>query len=336
MAVTFTNKHNLPQSFVNAITTDNHVSLGDISVTQLIDAPQIRMLKKLHDYEMDVMDLIAMMIGTGLHKVLEEGDMKGTFNARTLQKASGVLRELKQDKGADYLLKIIETELKEKIDTDVTVEKTLTIEVAGWVLSGTGDRHTMSLSLLEDYKTATASAVMYPEIKKMWNKQLNVYAVMYRENGMPVDKARIIAILKDWSKMKIMQNKDYPKVPVLMHDIPILDHDKMFKYIEKRIKLHQRAEAGESIPCTANDRWAKPDMWAVKKVGGKRAMKLFLNDTDPIAFIEKKKDLVQGELFVEHRKGESFRCANGYCPVSDVCPQYKEELRIASEEAENL
>ncbi len=337
MPVNFTNKHNLPESFVNAVLQDDHVVAGDISVTQLIDAPQIRQLKKIHTYEQDVMDMIIMALGTGMHTILERGDMKGSAQARKLQIAAGVLLELGEEKAANYLKKLIVEKLQESIDSDVITERTLTIDVLGWRVSGTFDRYTKSIEFLEDYKTGSANASMVPETKKSWNSQLNVYAVMLRENGLPVKGARIIAILKDWSKMRVNVSRDYPRTPVIMHDIPLLEHDRVMAYIESRVKLHQRAEAGEHIPCTPKDRWAKPDSWAVKKTGGKKALKLFDHPDATTPWIEQNKHkFAEGELFVEHRKGESFRCANGYCPVSDFCPQYAEEKRLAAEAANEM
>ena len=336
MAVTFTNKHNLPESFVNAILTDEHVSLGDISVTQLIDAPQIRMLKKTNDYELDVMDMVTMAIGTGVHTVLERGDLKGVFNSRVLQQASGILLELGEEKGAAYLVKVIKDKLEQDIDDDVIVEKTLTMEILGWTISGTFDRYTRSLKKLEDYKTTGASAVMFPETKKSWDAQQNIYAVMLRANDLEVEIANIVAILKDWSKMKIMTNKDYPRTPVIIHPIKLIDQDRMMKYIESRVNLHQRAEAGEDIPCTPKDRWAKKDTYKVKKKGGKRSMRNCDSELAAQAYIEKNKDKIQGEVYIEHVPAESFRCKNGYCPVADVCPQYKEEKEEAARKSEKI
>jgi hypothetical protein len=174
MPVIYTNKHDLPESFVNAILVDDHVSLGNISVTQLIDAPQIRMLKRTNDYEMDVTEMITMAFGTGVHTVLERGDIKGSKQAVTLQKAAGVLLELGQDKGAAWLKKVIEDELKEKIDNTILTEKTMTIEVAGWTISGTFDRLMLLLKKLQDYKTSSVGYATNPESKRGWNAQLNI------------------------------------------------------------------------------------------------------------------------------------------------------------------
>ena len=55
----YTNKHNLPESFVDFATNDKY-SKGnsDISVTTLIDSPRIRLMKEQHknDIQEDVID----------------------------------------------------------------------------------------------------------------------------------------------------------------------------------------------------------------------------------------------------------------------------------------
>ena len=69
-----TNKHNLPEVVVNALTFDSY-SRGesDISITQLIDSPRVSMLQKKHaEYiEQDAVDFIWSRFGTSVHEVFE-------------------------------------------------------------------------------------------------------------------------------------------------------------------------------------------------------------------------------------------------------------------------
>jgi len=343
MPVVFTNHFNLPSSFVDAILVDDHVTEGNISVTGLIDAPQIRQLKRTNTYEMDVTEMIGMVFGTGVHSILERGDIKGSKQAQILQQAAGVLRSIesensvKNGKAADYLISVVENDLKEKIQTDIITERRLTIEVDGYTISGTFDRLVQSIKELQDYKTTSASAVMFPELKKSWDRQLNIYALMLRKNGYEVESAMIIAILKDWSKMKIKTSADYPKSPVVMHKVKIVDEERVMQYIKKRVALHKRADAGESIPCSQEERWAKADTWAVKKKGGKRALRVVDSQPAAQAFITQNQfKYKEGELVIEFRQSESFRCANGYCPVASVCPQYQKELEQTTEDASEM
>ena len=69
-----TNKHNLPEVVVNALTIDTY-SRGDsdISITQLIDSPRVSMLQKKHseEIEQDAVDFIWSRFGTSVHEVFE-------------------------------------------------------------------------------------------------------------------------------------------------------------------------------------------------------------------------------------------------------------------------
>jgi len=334
MAVKFTNKFNIPQEFVDAIILDNHVVNGDISVTTLIDAPQVRMLRKTTDYEIDVTDQMAMFIGTAIHERLETAH-QATYDARTLWKASSVLSRIGEEKGSKRLNDIVDEKLKEKMNDDVLTEQTLTIESNGWTVSGTVDRYIKSEKKLRDYKTITASALAFPEQKTSWKLQQNIYAAMLRSIGYEVESIEIVAIVKDWSKMKLMTSKDYPKSPIVIIPLEVGDNDKVIDYIGKRVLIHQRAEQGEKIPCTKTDRWAKEDTFAVKKIGGKKALRNFPSKKMAESFInENNFKYPEGQgLFIEFRPAESFRCKN-YCSMSSVCPQYKAELEATAEISE--
>ncbi len=343
MSVIWTNRMNLPQTFKNAITTDNHVVNGDISVTQLMDAPQIRSLKKNNDYEMDILDMVGMFVGTATHDYLEKLTFSSNYRARVLEEAAGIIKGFGDDKAAAaaaWITKAINEKFAEKIDDDVVMEQTLSMEVDGMVISGTFDRFIKSTGTLEDYKTTSANSMMFPETKTSYNAQLNIYAVLMRANGFDVKSARIIAILKDWSKMKIMTNRDYPREPIVMMNIPLLDDDVVMKYIRKRIALHKRADGGENIPCTKKDRWAKPDVFRIFKADskGKRRRSLQNNTTmkDAQKFVSEKEHKYPKGLVIEHTKPSSFRCENGYCSMAGVCPQYQEEKKLAAKEAENM
>ncbi|MHA1166326.1 MAG: PD-(D/E)XK nuclease family protein [Candidatus Hodarchaeales archaeon] len=336
MAVTWTNKHNLPQEFVNALTTDNHVVNGDISVTQLMDAPQIRQLRKTCDYEMDVMDMIGMMIGTAFHDFMERLTFSSNHRARVLEEAAGIFKGLGDDKASAWLLKSADKHFGESINKDVVMEQTLSMEVDGIVISGTFDRYTLSTGMLEDYKTTSANSMMFPETKSSYNEQLNIYRMLMEHNGYEVKSARIIAILKDWSKMKIMQNKDYPRTPVVMMPIKLIEKETVLNHVKKRIALHKRADNGEHIPCTDKDRWKKKDTYKVKKTDGVRSLK----NHDSIAmaekFVSENEFKYPKGLWIETVKAESFRCQNGYCAMSHVCPQYAKEKAEATKSADQM
>jgi len=335
MAVQFTNNHNLPQYLVDAILVNDHVTMGDISMTQIIDSPQIYMLKKSNTYEMDVMEMVAMAMGTGLHTIIERGDIQGSVNSRILQRAAGVLTELEEDKGSAYLHKVIKGKLQESIDENIINEKTYSVEIDGMVISGTLDRFDRKEKHMDDNKMTTANQVMFPEMKKAWDRQLNGYAFMLRQDGEEVETARIIAFLKDWSKMKVKSNKDYPKAPIFMHNVKLYDDKIMTKYFKTRVALFKRAMEGEEIPCTPEERWAKPDAFAVKLKGGARAIRVYEKERMADGYIEKEGFKHSKPLFKEFRPGQSLRCAE-YCPVAKFCPQYKHELELTAKNGQEI
>ncbi len=71
-----TNKYNLPQTLVNLAERDTY-SRGNanISVTELINSPRIRILKQQRRAEIvqDVSELLWPLLGRALHNVVEQG-----------------------------------------------------------------------------------------------------------------------------------------------------------------------------------------------------------------------------------------------------------------------
>ena len=69
-----TNKLELPETFVNTVTRSNHKK-ADISVTELEKSPREYWLVHRHDDKIyiDVADMIWMIFGSAIHKVLESG-----------------------------------------------------------------------------------------------------------------------------------------------------------------------------------------------------------------------------------------------------------------------
>jgi hypothetical protein len=331
MATTITNKHGVSDAIVNACKIDNHVTMGDISVTQLLDAPQVRILKKSCDMEEDVTDRIWALMGTAVHYVLQLGEV-GIREAKILLEASEILMAEDEDKASKWITKFVKEKYPQAINPDVITEKTLSFTMHDMTFSGTFDRYTISRKLLEDYKNTSTYPYTNPEARKKWIGQLNVYAFLLRENGYEVDEAHITAIFRDFSAAKSFA-PGYPKKPIETFSIDLYDQEFMRDYIGKRILLHKEAEAGNIPPCTAKDMWATKDSFAVTTKTRKKAIKLFPKKAMAEAFLLGDGAKYAGAI-IQTRRGEARRCAS-YCPVSHVCPQNKERLRLIAEEAEN-
>ena len=289
-----TNNHNLPDAFLN-FARDDKYSRGkaDISVTTLIDGPRIRLMKDLHseEIETDVVDMIWALFGTAVHHVLESADDPA----------------------------------------NVQVEERLYAEVANWTLSGALDHQEVlpdGTIQITDYKVTSAWSVILGKVE--WERQQNCYAWLV-ENSLAganrqkkVSKLRICAILRDWQRRRAQFDKEYPQSPIVIVELPLWCEKEREDYIYDRIDVHQSAQMDydlyDKIPlCSDGDQWAKPNQWAVKEKGKKRALKLWDSEEDAnehVASSDKK-------LEIEFRKGDKTRCEGNYCNVAEFCEQFK-------------
>lgn len=327
--MSLTNKYNLPQTLVDAASIDNHRTAGDISVSELIDAPQIRFLKKTHKIQEDISDRVWALFGTGIHSVLEKANIK-TLEARSFKVVLDYLYRRRKDvtdpekqKKADAVIGMLEAFFKNNFtlnDDRYLSENTLHFTMLGWAISMTFDLYDKTEKKLQDYKMCSVYNYMYPEARKKWEAQQNCYVYGLRENGFKVESASIVAIFRDWNKHKQANNPDYPPRAIMEIPIDIRSREFMGNYLEYRVRIHQDAMNGNVIPCDGRDRWAKAEMWAVHTQGSKRALRICDNELDALSFIEANNYKYADKLHKVIRPGEDARCEN-YCPVREVCPQ---------------
>ncbi len=294
----YTNEANLPAPLVSALISDkyDYAAAGDISATALINPPRINQLMKRHSEEIteDVSDRIWMLIGDIGHTILERS-------------------------GADNVIQ----------------EERMSMELHGWTVTGKVDLiaeiDTGGYSI-QDWKFTSVWAVK--DMKPEWDQQLNIYTALAAANGFRISKLQIVAILRDWSKMRAAREPDYPQVGVVVRDVPLWSPGKQAEYLSERVLLHQAARhmADDELPlCTEEERWHKPDVWAVKKKGGKRAIPGGLCATPQSA--REVASQAQGRVVmeIEHRPGEDTRCLH-YCAVKNFCSYGKTLTTNESEE----
>ena len=71
-----TNKRNIPQTFVNVLKRPTYSKgKAHLSVTQLLNSPQIVSLMKKHEdhLEQDASDMVWSIFGSAVHNILEHG-----------------------------------------------------------------------------------------------------------------------------------------------------------------------------------------------------------------------------------------------------------------------
>lgn len=294
----FTNKFNLPQTFVNVIHRPTYSKgKAHISATEIINSPRIVQLKKKYwdEIEQDASEMVWSLFGSAVHNILEHGK-----------------------------------------DDHHIVEERIHLEFDGWHISGAIDLQEVESNgtiTVSDYKVTGAWAVMNE--KDDWHRQLNIYAWMVEKvKKVPVGKLQIIAIIRDWSARDAATKENYPQSPVATIDIPLWTFEEREAFIAKRIYEHGAAlfemETDGDLPdCTSEDMWEKKTSYALKKDGNVRAKSVHETHEEATAAMEAAlASAKKSEKFsVEVRQGERTRCKS-YCQVSQFCKQYQAHLTM--------
>ena len=279
-----TNNHGLPAPMFRALSHDGYTAGSkpfDISVTSLIGPPKIFQLRKRHGEEIteDASDRVWTLLGQSVHKVLEL--------------AGG--------------------------ETEQT-ERRLYMDINGWTLSGQTDLYETENKTISDFKVTSVFSFMLGT-KSEWEAQINLNAMLWRSYGYEVKKGQIVAILRDWQSSKAEYENDYPKCAVHIVDIPLWSEEECIAYATERVALHQAAgkKLDDDIPeCSPDERWAKADTFAIKKDGGKRAVKV-------CSTMEEAQNLLPSygaKHSIETRAGGDIRCER-FCSVAPFCNYYK-------------
>lgn len=284
-----TNKYNIPQTFINVLDRPQYnKGSAHLSVTQLLNSPKIVALTKKYEdeIEQDASDMVWSIFGSAVHNVLEHGK-----------------------------------------DENHIVEQRIYNEYAGWRISGAIDLQVVNPEGIDvkDYKTTTVWAVMNEKIE--WEVQLNIYAGLIEDvKNIPVTSVGIVAIIRDWNRRESTTREGYPEAPIKEIPIRLWSKEERDAFISNRVALHSACEFaietdGELPDCTPEEMWEKQSVWAVRKIGNKRAHSLY--DTEENAKVALA-DL--GDKYeLEVRKGERTRCTS-FCPVNEWCTQYKTYL----------
>ena len=293
-----TNKSNLPKVIERAVINDPYDSSGsNISTTRLIAPPRIRVLE-MRNWDLiedDVSNRIFSLLGQSVHHILERSKLKVDLAERRLF--------YKDDKITN-----------------------------GWTLSGQFDLLSRQGDLT-DFKVTSAWAALdaLTNGKDEWENQLNVLDFLCRKNQrtltrykkeVKVKSLNIMAILRDWSKLKVMQSDNYPRKQVVMIPIRRWSEEEQENYVQARIKLHQDAEKADQLPlCTAKERWRKEDSYALMLDNRKTAKRVLPTREEMDKYMKENKYVEGQGCRVVFRAGEDVRCQH-YCSVNQFCSHF--------------
>lgn len=290
-----TNSLNLPQPFVDAATSHHEYKPNRYSVTEVLGGTCEAILKRRHQGEgdEDVADRVWAILGTAVHKVLQEA---------------------------------------EATDTQLQ-ENWMSVPIDGTVyeLSGIFDLYDDSTGTVTDYKTCSVWKTQVGDFED-WRKQTLLYCWMLRRLGFDAHRGEIVAIMRDHNMRKAKTERDYPKHPVLKVSWDFTESDlaKAGEFLSKWFRMlfmQDGLQDHELSPCSLEQRWHKPDKWAVMKKGQKRAVRVYESEDEAQerCDAENRAARERSEVerhYVEFRQGEDTRCQS-YCPVAEFCPYGK-------------
>jgi hypothetical protein len=284
-----TNKFNLPEPFVAAVSSDDY-ERGDaeFTSTELIRPSRILVYSRNHDKDMveDVSERVWAFQGQTKHIVLER---------------------IARSNPARYL---VETRLS-------TVVPGVASKISGQI-----DLFDKDDDTLYDWKETSVWKFLLGDTKE-WEQQANINLYLMRVNGYTVKRLINIAILKDWKarQARFGREPDYPKCAVHVMPLPMWTAGQAQAYLTERINKH-RSEALNPPVCNKEERWQRDATFAVMRTDRKRAVRLCSDrDQAEAVMMQAMKIAPPGEskkFYIEERNAEPVRCLD-FCPVQTFC-----------------
>ena len=241
-----TNKYNLPEVIVKAVSESRRPNPDYFHVTEFISPPLIRHLKMLHwdELEEDVSERLWSLLGLSVHAVLDNVDLPDALHEEHL---AGIF-----NLWDGRAVKIVGR-------PDLWKENEIT-----------------------DWKVTSVYSFLIGD-KPEWERQLNLYRWLYKNYGFETKSLKVHAILRDWMTSKAGIG-DYPPIPFQTINVRIWDDKEMNDYMLCQNYRHEIPMLDDTAICTPEERWRRPTTYAVMKAGRKRAIRVFGNPDDAAAY----------------------------------------------------
>ena len=239
-----TNKMNLPQAIVDAVSVERHNAKGSYSSTTLLKGACEVMLMERHydEIEVDASDSIWAVFGTAVHSIFE------------------------------------------KQKTGTIKEEFYSVDVLNSKVTGQVDSYDPETKILHDFKTASVWKIQFEDFddwKKQgliysWlMKKCGVEVKACEFIALLKDHSK--------SKAKIDAGYPKAPTFVYRFDVTENDLEEIEKFIFTKVAEFEKAESvpdAELAPCSKEERWEGDTKYAVMKQGRKTAIKLFDNKDD--------------------------------------------------------
>ena len=263
-----TNRLNLPDGFVNAVSTERHNEPYSLSATTLLQGvKQIILTDRYWEtLEDDVSDRIWAIFGSAVHSLLEiEGEH-------------------------DF------------------AEQKMAWQVGDITVTGTIDNYDMEHGIICDYKTASVNKVRFNDFNEWhlqgmiyaWLLKKNGFETRRcRFVALLKDHSKTEAVRDSQYPKDPVYIYEFPVTALGLFKIGMFIKSKVDEY------LRCTALDDDAIPpCSPEERWARPPKFAVMKTGAKRAVRLFDRQDEAVQLADTK----GAGYYVEFRQGESIRC----------------------------
>ena len=263
-----TNKHNLPERFIRAVSTEQHNAKGCLSATTLIQGTKQIILTERYweQLEDDVSDRIWAIFGSAVHSLMEsEGE------------------------------------------NDFT-EQSMAYEVGGITVTGRIDNYDMKHGIIDDYKTASVNKARFSDFTDWylqgmiyaWLLTKNSFPVnRCRFIALLKDHSKTDAMKDRQYPQDPVYVYEFPVTPQGLFKIGV--------YIRNKVEEYNRCISlpdNDILPCSPEERWERPPKFAVTKKGNKKAFRVLDTKEDADSVAVEKGD----NYFVEYRQGESIKC----------------------------
>jgi len=273
-----TNKMNLPEALVKAVSIERHNEPGTLSTTTLLNGMKQILIRDRHfdELEEDVADHFYVLYGSTAHKMLEH-EGKNEF-----------------------------AEVSVKHDVD------------GVTVTGKVDNYNMDEEIITDYKTASVWKVRYKSFDDWYRQGMIYAWLLIKNGFKVRKCQFIAILKDHSKReAKRDLSYPQKPVYVYEFDVTKEGLAEIQKFIEAKISLYKLCVemADDDIPpCTSEERWEKPTKYAVMKEGRKSAVRVL----DAQEEAEKLVGELGKNHFVQIRPGESTRCVeycscNGFC-----------------------
>ena len=233
------NKQNLPQALVNAVSVDRHNKKGEYSATTLLHSTTDILLNERHfdEIEVDASDSIWKVWGTAVHSIFE------------------------------------------KQEDNAFKEEQFKVKIGNSIVTGRVDNYDMEKEILVDFKTCSTWKIIYKDFEDWRKQGLIYAYLMKQNGLNVNQCQFIALIKDhSKSKAKIDASYPQSPVYVYKFDVTEKDLAEIEAFIKEKvadIEANENTPDNELKGCTLDERWGSLPKYALMRNGRKSAIKLF-------------------------------------------------------------